>query len=558
VSPAAATICLTTPKSLQQLQITSALAGSTTTVYSSGTVNLAVPDNIGTPTLSNINVTLPAGAVVSDYSVTLNMSHTYPGDMIFNLKAPNGTIANLYKYNNGNGTGASSGVATWGWYNAQINTVGAAFSTVTAAPFIYKTPPTVFKPDLLNTDVTGVGFPFNNPTGYNSTATNLSQLLTTDPAGTWTLAMADGGPGDLGTLASWSLSFTYSAPTQGIWSVAGSPGVYTGLYTDATGGTAYTGAPANIVYASPLVTTTYQVTVANPVGGCISQPRTVVVTVNTPITITTQPTNQSVCTDKAVSFTTVATGSAITHNWQVSTANGTPGSWVNITNGGVYSGANTGTLTITAPPVSMNGYLYRDSISTTPCAGKISNNVRLTVNPLPTVTLTANPRALMPGVTTTITGSSTPSIVSYQWIKDGTVVSSGTLGTPSPQITYNVDVDGIGTYKLRVTDVNGCVNTSAGLLISDSSSGRVFITPTPNTGRFTVRYHTDLNNTALARGVNIYDDKGARVYTQRYTINAPYAPMAVDMRKFGTGTYWVEVVDVNGNRLAMGRTIILR
>jgi hypothetical protein len=34
--------------------------------------------------------------------------------------------------------------------------------------------------------------------------------------------------------------------------------------------------------------------------------------------------------------------------------------------------------------------------------------------------------------------------------------------------------------------------------------------------------------------------------------------MDVDLRKYGTGVYWVEVVDVVGNRLAIGRTEVLR
>ncbi len=39
------------------------------------------------------------------------------------------------------------------------------------------------------------------------------------------------------------------------------------------------------------------------------------------------------------------------------------GTWTDVVNGGVYSGAKTATLTITAPPVSMNGYFYKDSVS---------------------------------------------------------------------------------------------------------------------------------------------------------------------------------------------------
>jgi len=30
------------------------------------------------------------------------------------------------------------------------------------------------------------------------------------------------------------------------------------------------------------------------------------------------------------------------------------------------------------------------------------------------------------------------------------------------------------------------------------------------------------------------------------------------LRNHGTGVYWIEVVDVNGNRLAMGRVEVLR
>ena len=34
--------------------------------------------------------------------------------------------------------------------------------------------------------------------------------------------------------------------------------------------------------------------------------------------------------------------------------------------------------------------------------------------------------------------------------------------------------------------------------------------------------------------------------------------MNVDLRNHGTGVYWIEVVDVVGNRLAMGRAEVLR
>jgi subtilisin-like proprotein convertase family protein len=291
-----------------------------------------------------------------------------------------------------------------------------------------------------------------------------------------------------------------------------------------------------------------------PAGECTSPARSVVVTVNTPIAFTTQPVNAAVCTDKVTSFTAVATGSAIAHNWQVSTQNGTPGTWTDVANGGVYAGAKTTTLTITAPPVSMNGYVYRDSVSTSPCIPKASNIVKLTVNPLPTIVIGASPyKKLFPGLTTTLFSTVTPAAATggYTWLRNG-------LQVPGAASSLVVDVNGLGDYSLRVNDINGCTNTSNIVSITDSASGKVFIYPTPNSGQFQVRYYSIINNTGLPRGLNVYDARGKKVFIQAYSITAPYARMDVNLRNHGTGVYWVEVVDVNGNRLAIGRTEVLR
>ncbi|MGG9961781.1 M36 family metallopeptidase [Ferruginibacter sp. SUN106] len=293
------------------------------------------------------------------------------------------------------------------------------------------------------------------------------------------------------------------------------------------------------------------ISVVPNVTACTSPSRTVVVTVNQPVAFTTQPVDAAVCTDKVASFTAVATGSSITHNWRVSTDNGN--TWTDVANGGVYAGAKTTTLTITAPPVSMSGYLYKDSVSTTPCAPLSSVRARLIVNPLPTVVLSASPyKKLFPGLTTTLFSTVTPAAATYTWLRNGVQVPGASASS------YLVTVDALGDYTLRVTDINGCTNLSNQVSITDSASGRVFIYPTPNGGLFQVRYYSIINNTNLPRGINVYDARGKRVLTQSYSISAPYARMDVDLRNHGTGVYWIEVVDVVGNRLAMGRTEVLR
>ena len=286
---------------------------------------------------------------------------------------------------------------------------------------------------------------------------------------------------------------------------------------------------------------------------CTSPARRVVVTVNQPVSITTQPVNTTICTDKVATFTAVAAGTTPGHNWQFSTFinNGTPGTWVTIANGGIYSGATTATLTITNPPTSINGYLYRDSIAgTAPCGAVFSNIVRLNVNPLPTVVITGNPYTkLFPGLKATLTNTSSPIAASYVWRRNGAVVGGNTA-------QHVVDVDGMGDYRLTVTDVNGCVGTSNTVTISDSSSGKVFIYPNPNSGVFQVRYYASLD-TRAPRALNIYDAKGSRISVNQYPNNAPYQRMDVDLRKHGKGIYWVEVIDVNGERLAVGRAVVL-
>ncbi len=288
------------------------------------------------------------------------------------------------------------------------------------------------------------------------------------------------------------------------------------------------------------------------VTACTSPARTVVVTVNQPVSITADPVNAAVCTDKVTSFSVTATGTTPTYRWQVSTDNGNI--FNNVSNGGVYAGAATATLTITAPPVSMSGYLYRAIVSgAAPCGPDTSAQRLLTVNPLPTIVISASPyQKLFPGLTTTLFSTVTPAAATYTWLRNGTAIANATGSS------LIVNVDGLGDYRVRVTDVNGCSNTSNLVSLTDSVSGKVFVYPNPNSGQFQVRYYSIINNTGLPRGVNIYDARGKRISTQVYSISSPYARMDVDLRNHGTGVYWVEVVDANGNRLAMGRTQVLR
>lgn len=286
---------------------------------------------------------------------------------------------------------------------------------------------------------------------------------------------------------------------------------------------------------------------------CTSPARTVTVTVNQPTTLNAAlPADQTICTDKVATFTASVTAGTGPHSyqWQVSTNGGN--TFTNVANSGVYSGATTATLTVTAPPVSMNTYQYRCVVTgAAPCAAVNSRIAVLRVNPLPTVVIAANPyTSLFPGLRTTLSSTVSPNAAStYTWMRNGVTVAGATSAT------LGVDVDGLGAYQLRVTDVNGCTNMSNIVTIKDSVSAKCFIYPNPTNGVFQVRYYSVANN-VLPRTLTVFDAKGDRVFTQRYSIGRPYDRMDVDMRAYGKGLYWVEIGDQNGSRLAMCRIVI--
>ena len=112
--------------------------------------------------------------------------------------------------------------------------------------------------------------------------------------------------------------------------------------------------------------------------------------------IVNQPVNKDLCETFNTFFELRARGrGALTYQWEVSTGGFF---FMPITNGGVYSGATTDRLDITAAPYSMNGYLYRCIITDSQGHPNISNIVLLTVNKIPVAVATPVSQDVCPGV----------------------------------------------------------------------------------------------------------------------------------------------------------------
>ena len=356
-----------------------------------------------------------------------------------------------------------------------------------------------------------------------------------------------------GTTYQWQLN-TVLAPGAPVWTNITNGGVYGGATT----------ATLNVTGAtSAMLGYSYRVLVNGFCGGNLTS-TAATLTVVTPTGGTVTLANQTVCEGSNATITANITGltggPGFTHQFQVSTNAGV--TFTNIADGGVYSGATTASLVITGVPNSFNNYQFRDSVNTVNGCGFIRSTVAtLTVNPKPIVTISAAPvRNLFPGLTTTLTAAVSPNPTGalYQWFRNGTAVA----GATSNRLLVNID--GVGTYTIRVTDANGCIaaagtSTPGSIVIGDSANfTKLFIYPSPNNGRFQVRYFNDVANGGLNPGViNVYDAKGSRVFSRNYNIGGGFQAMNVDLgASHGSGIYRVDLLTSTGERIKTGTVII--
>ena len=249
------------------------------------------------------------------------------------------------------------------------------------------------------------------------------------------------------------------------------------------------------------------------------------------ITTGGQPTNQTVCVGSNATFSVTASvpaGNPLTYQWQA--WNGS--AWVNIV------GATASTLLLNAVTLSMNTNSYR-CILTGRCSVVTSGFATLYVNPLPTISLTASlPPPILPTQTITLTATVNPPGGSFVWKFNGGTLTGITGSSVGP---LTVDVAGI--YRAIYTDPNGCVTTSADIVVSALASDNLYVYPNPNTGNFHVRFYNRINEPIT---INIFDSKGTKVYNKALATILPYTELDVDINHMPAGVYLVQVVNSTG------------
>ena len=118
-----------------------------------------------------------------------------------------------------------------------------------------------------------------------------------------------------------------------------------------------------------------------------------------------------------------------------------------------------------------------------------------------------------------------------------------------------VNITSLGSYKVRVTDANGCVDSSQVITIADSANSKLFIYPSPNDGKFSVVYY-NAGGTSTKQIVTIYSSKGEKVYSKEFPVTQAYQLLAIDLRRNSAGIYYVILSDAAGNKIKTGEVLI--
>jgi hypothetical protein len=199
--------------------------------------------------------------------------------------------------------------------------------------------------------------------------------------------------------------------------------------------------------------------------------------------ITTQPAGTGTCPSGNATFTGAASGDGITYQWQVNAGGCTGASWANITNGGIYAGATTGTLSITGATVALNGYAYR-LVATGTCSPTAANSNCASLAVLPAATVATQPvgATACANSTATFTGAASGASPVYQWqvstnggtswapISNATPYSGTTTGT----LTINPVADSMNNYRYRVQ-----VSNTACSIVTNSNGAMLTVNTLP-------------------------------------------------------------------------------
>ncbi|HKR06101.1 MAG TPA: T9SS type A sorting domain-containing protein [Bacteroidia bacterium] len=260
-------------------------------------------------------------------------------------------------------------------------------------------------------------------------------------------------------------------------------------------GSAYVSGATNISY-NPNSTGTYKVEVTNS-NGCSKLSTTgVTATVNALPTATITPTGPTTfCSGTNPLTLTANSGTGLTYQWKKGTT--------------VLSGATNISYVPTSTSTS-----YKVVVTNANGCSKTSANFSVTVNPLPTATVTPQgPTTFCVGESVVLQANSGAGLT-YQWKKGANNISGATL--------QNYTATTAGSYKVVVTNANSCSKTSGTITVvvncrtenlSSAEEGhQLLLYPNPAVGAFTLKISDSSIEDGVAR-LEITNAVGQNVFT---------------------------------------------
>jgi hypothetical protein len=270
---------------------------------------------------------------------------------------------------------------------------------------------------------------------------------------------------------------------------------------------------STFVVSSTSGTGYYSVTAFDGVSTCKAISRTILMTIkpNPPAVITPAGGSLTACAEVGVLLN--ASAGAYTYEWSHS--------------GGVIVGWNDSSELVT------NSGVYTVKVRTSDGCVTVSSPVTVNILPSP-----------VPVIVKTVGSTGTPIVLSttsatylsYKWIRNGGSTPDAT--TPTDTLTKK------GTYKVIVTDVNGCTGESLPMDLMDDVLGvgnvvingsDIKVYPNPTESRVFIE-------SPVVVKVEIKDASGRTVYTQSNVSE-------IDMSKFADGVYLFMISDKTGKQL---------
>lgn len=340
-------------------------------------------------------ITLTASGTPSGGSYTWNTGATTAAINV----APSGTVPYTVTYNGTNQCSASTSV------NVTVKPL--------PSPSISPASPSVCLGSGVTLTATG-GASYVWSTGSTASTTTLT------PGATGTYPVSVTATGANGCTASTSTTVTaIPAPTASISPAAATICQGSCTTLTASGGASYlwsTGATTASISVCPGTTTTYTVSVT-AANGCTAS-KNVIVTVNPAPVVTITPASPSICAGSSSTLTASGGG---TYLWSTS--------------------ATTAAITVT--PLSTTAY----SVTVTGANGcTAANTVTVTVNPLPTASITPPSSTLCSGSSATLTAAG-----------GGTYLWSNFVTTPANAVSPTVTT----TYSVTVTSAASCTASAS-------------------------------------------------------------------------------------------------